>query len=72
MTVKELKSFLDNCDDNDIVVVRGYEEGVDEVKHISIGYCSAENPNNPEWEGRRSFDKNKTDFFEHKSIWLRE
>ena len=71
MNVKELKLALDNCDDDDIVVVRGYEDGVDEVRHISIGYCCKESSNHPDWEGARHFDKKKNNYFKDKSIWLR-
>ena len=71
MTVKELKQALNECNDDDIVVVRGYEEGVDEVRHISVGYCSSECTTVPDWEGARAFNKKEDNFFKDKSIWLR-
>jgi hypothetical protein len=71
MTVKELKLALDKYDDDAIVVVRGYEEGVDEVRNITIGYCSKENPNCASWEGARSFEEKKNSFYTDKAIHLR-
>lgn len=71
MTVKELKLALDKYNDDAIVVVRSYEDGVDEVRNISIGYCCKESSNNPDWEGARHFNKKKTNYFKDKSIWLR-
>ena len=71
MTVKELKNILDKFDDDTIVVVRGYEEGVDEIRDIHEGFCLRENHSVPDWEGTRAFNKQKDKtFFVEKAIWL--
>lgn len=72
MTVKELKLALDKYDENAIVVVRGYEEGVDEVRNIIEGFCSWENNSVPDWEGTRSFKNKKDKIFTDKAIKLQK
>lgn len=70
MTVAELKKQLDNYEDDAIVVVRGYEGGVDEISGIRSGFCTEPDPKKNWYYGKLDFSKGQSSAFYRKAIWL--
>lgn len=72
MTVAELKKQLDNYDDDTIVVVRGYEGGVDEISEIQTGFCTEPDPKKEWYYGKLHFSEGQNPDCHRRAIWLKK